>query len=107
MMDGDRDGLLMMLALVRDQARSDGAAILTALEAADPPSVKTASHRLKSSLGQIAALQAWEICATVEAAAAESSLPKLAALEEPLRTALSALEPAISTYLAAHAADSG
>ena len=106
-MDGDQDGLLMMLTLVRDQARTDGAAILSAIAAADARSVKTASHRLKSSLGQIAALQAWEICATVEAAAAESSLPKLAALEEPLRTALSALEPAISTYLAAHAADSG
>jgi len=106
MMDGDRDGLLMMLALVRDQARSDGAAILTALEAADPPSVKTASHRLKSSLGQIGAVQAWEICAALEAAAAESSRPKLAALARPLRAALSALDPEISAYLAAHAADS-
>lgn len=107
LMDGDRDGLLMMLALVRDQAHADGAEIVAAIAANDPPRVKRASHRLKGSLGQIGATSARAICAAIEAAAADANTAALPTLGHSLQDALSALESAIAEYLASQPAGAG
>ena len=106
LMDGDRDALLLMLSIVRDQIMADRPEIASAISANDAGRSKTISHRLKGSLGQIGAVRAQKTCARIEAAAACDDLGIFPGLGRTLEAELDALSPAIDDYLANHRADS-
>ncbi|MEI7431682.1 MAG: response regulator, partial [Betaproteobacteria bacterium] len=102
MLDDSMSTLLMMLPIVLEQLRTNRLEISQAVNDKDIKRVKTASHRLKGSVGQIGATQSYQLCALLEAAAARGDASVFDELQQKLAEALDALEPAIEAFLVEH-----
>ena len=99
LVDGDLPTLLMMLPIVAGQITVDRQEIAGAIGAGNAFRLKTASHRLKGSVGQIGALRARGLCALLESAAAGGEHDGLVELQRGLEAELDALSAAIAEFL--------
>ena len=105
MLDGSLPMLLMILPIVRDQAVADQLEMTLAVNERDAVRVKTISHRLKGSMGQIGAVRAHRACAQLEAGAASGNADAFAQLHNELVAELDLLAPAIAAFMATHATE--
>ncbi|WP_263411220.1 response regulator [Terriglobus tenax] len=94
--DNDRVFLGELLTIFRETWPGQIEAVKTALQAGSGDEVRRSGHALKSALGNLSALQAYQFAAGIEAAGGDNDLMRAAALTAELETELPRVEQALA-----------
>ncbi|HLA34884.1 MAG TPA: response regulator [Rhodocyclaceae bacterium] len=99
LLDGDTETLVMLLGIVLEQVPTDGAEIARAVQNGNASEVQRLSHRLKGSMGAVAAGRAHRACLALEVAAKRGETAKFGDLSQQLTSELELVLSAVSRFL--------
>ncbi len=99
-LEGSLTLLIQLVPMVLEQIDIDLPVIRTHVMARNTDALRAASHRLKGSLGAIAAVPAYEACADLQKAARMADYDAYASVLCQLEREIGRLRPCLCTWLA-------